>query len=222
MQMQFPTDVAFGPFAHLYRWVTDNPIWLANSARLLDDLPAHALPAVIVDLGAGPGNSALALALRFPSAHIIALDLSLPMLLMAQQKRRAHGGARLAPLQADVFRLPLADASVDAVTGHSFLYLLPDVVQALAEVHRVLRPGGRVAFLEPQAVAPVWGWLWQQPSLPFILSIIMWRVYSRLHRRFHRGELAALLRQAGFQSVHTEVALGNFALFGRGQKPQSP
>lgn len=219
--MQFSIDVAFKPFARLYRWMTDNPIWLANSARLLDGLHIAA-PQVILDLGAGPGNSAQALGQSYPSAHLIALDLSWPMLLLAQKRSQLQRcSAYLSPLQANVFAIPLADASVDAVTGHSFLYLLPDLPLALAEIYRVMKPGGAVAFLEPHAGHVRWDWLWRQSSLPFVLSIVLWRIYSRLHRRFHQAELKTQLQQAGFQTVHTEVTLGNFALFGRAQKPKS-
>lgn len=222
--MQFYPEVAFGLFARFYTWMTANPIWLRNSTRLLADVPQGGVPLRIVDLGAGPGNSAMAMGQERPQALLIAVDISAAMVQLAHRNRTLARWSiqRLAPVQADVFRLPFASASVDAVTAHSFLYLLPNVKAALAEVHRVLKPGGSVAFLEPLAASPQWGWLLRQPSLPFVLSILLWRLYSSLHRRFSQADLADLLWQAGFQQVHTEVTLGNFALFGRGRKPGPP
>lgn len=219
--MQFPNDFAFGYFAHFYAWMTVNPIWLANSSRLLDDLPDADTPVHVLDLGAGPGNSALAMGADHPQRSFIALDLAFPMAMLAQQTRVNVGWSphRLTPLQADAFHLPLADASVDAVTAHSFLYMLPSVEEALAEAYRVLRPGGVAAFLEPNAGRPDWAWLLRQPSFPFILSIGLWRIFSRIHRRFSPATLETALNQAGFHRVRTEATLGNFGIFGRGQKP---
>lgn len=219
--MQFPIVQAFTYFARLYAWMTDNPIWLGNSDRLLADLGAPAAPISVLDLGAGPGNSALAMGRSRPGASFIAFDLSFAMLELAQRTRRqaqwpAH---RLIPLQGDAQRIPLAANQLHAVTGHSFLYLLPRPDLVLAEAYRVLRPGGVVAFLEPRAGAADWSWLWRQRSVPFILSIVLWRLYSRLHRRFCADELEAALSQAGFRQVRTEATLGNFALFARGYKP---
>jgi ubiquinone/menaquinone biosynthesis C-methylase UbiE len=218
--MQFPNDFTFGYFARFYTWMTENPIWLANCARLLEDLPIGASVRVL-DLGAGPGNSALAMGADHPQRSFIALDLVFSMTMLAQRTRVKAGWPpnRLVPLQADVFHLPLADESVDAVTAHSFLYMLPNVEGALAEAYRVLRPGGVVAFLEPRAGTPDWGWLAQQPSFPFILSIGLWRIFSRIHRRFSPVALEMALNRAGFHQVRTEATLGNFGIFGRGQKP---
>jgi ubiquinone/menaquinone biosynthesis C-methylase UbiE len=219
--MQFPNDFTFGYFARFYAWMTENPIWLANSARLLEDLANAGASIRVLDLGAGPGNSALALGRHHPQRSFIALDLSLPMLELVHHTRMGAGWPlhRLVPLQADAFRLPLADASVDVVTAHSFLYMLPQVDGALAEAYRVLRPGGSVAFLEPRAGTPDWGWLLRQPSFPFILSIVLWRIFSQLHRRFSSTALETALYRAGFYRVRTEDTLGKFGLFGRGQKP---
>jgi ubiquinone/menaquinone biosynthesis C-methylase UbiE len=122
-------------------------------------------------------------------------------------------------LRGDANRLPLDDGVVDVVTGHSFLYLLPDYAVALAEVHRVLRPQGYVAFLEPHAGVLDWHWLWRQHSAGLQISLSLWRVYSWLHRRFTAERLAAALAAGGFVRVKTEVTLGGFGLFARGRKP---
>lgn len=214
-------DVIFDVGSWLYAWMTGNPVWHANAAHLLDlSLPEQA-GRLILDLGAGPGNSALAMRAQQPNARFIAFDLAQQMLELAQQNRLQAGASAqsLLPVRGDALHLPFPTATVDIVTGHSFLYLLPNYRGVLAEAFRVLRPGGYVSFLEPRAGTVDWSWLWQQRSTGLHISLTLWRVYSWLHRRFSAPMLAAALAEAGFQMITTEVTLGRFGIFGRGRKP---
>jgi ubiquinone/menaquinone biosynthesis C-methylase UbiE len=214
-------DVIFDFGAWAYAGMTANPIWLANCARLLDEVPLTIGQFCVLDLGAGPGISTLTMGERRPSANFVAFDLAEQMLDLAHRNRAKAGWSskRLALLRGDAHHLPL-DASVfDVVTGHSFLYLLPDFGTVLSEVHRVLRPGGHIAFLEPHAGVLDWQWLWRQRSPGLQISLSLWRVYSWLHRRFTAERLAAALAASGFTNVQTEVTLGGFGLFARGRKP---
>jgi ubiquinone/menaquinone biosynthesis C-methylase UbiE len=213
-------DVIFDFGAWAYASMTGNPIWLANCARLLDEVPTTAGQFCVLDLGAGPGISTLTMGQRRPTANLIAFDLAQQMLDLARSNRTRAGWSskRLALLRGDAQYLPLDDGGVDVVTGHSFLYLLPDFGAVLAEVHRVLRPGGYVAFLEPHAGVLDWHWLWRQRSVGLQVSLSLWRVYSWLHRRFTAERLATTLVTAGFANVQTEVTLGGFGLFARGRK----
>jgi ubiquinone/menaquinone biosynthesis C-methylase UbiE len=213
-------DLIFDFGSWLYATMTTNSVWMANSAQLLDAVPPQADGITVLDLGAGPGNSALAMGERRPDARIIAFDLAQQMLQLAVSNRAAAGWSarRMAIVGGDALRLPLPDASVDAVTGHSFLYLLPDAPGVLCEAYRVLRPGGQVAFLEPH-VGPVdWAWLGRQQSAGLQSSLTLWRVYSWLHHRFTPELLAASLRAAGFMEPIMEVTLGGFGIFGRAHK----
>lgn len=216
----FTHDVIFDFGSWIYAWMTGNPIWHANSARLLADVPADQGALWVLDLGAGPGNSALAMGAARPTARFIALDLAQQMLDLAQHNRLQNGwsASRLTAVRGDAMHLPLPEGVVDVVTGHSFLYLLPDYNAVLSEAFRVLRPGGYVAFLEP-AVGPVdWQWLWRQRSTGLHISLTLWRFYSWLHRRFAPACLERALTGAGFHNVTTEVTLGGFGIFGRAQK----
>jgi SAM-dependent methyltransferase len=130
-------------------------------------------------------------------------------------RRARHRAARvqvvLPLLRADARHLPVRDGALDGATGHSLLYLLPDPAAALAEVARTVRPGGRVAFLEPAATpGTLGGALRAGPR--FAASMALWRVMSGLHRRFDPPGLAALLAGAGFRDVRVEPALGGFGL----------
>jgi ubiquinone/menaquinone biosynthesis C-methylase UbiE len=213
-------DLIFDFGAWLYAGMTTNPIWLANSARLLEGIPASATPLTVLDLGGGPATSALAMGEQRPDARLICFDLAPQMLDLALRNRAAAGWSptRLSLVRGNALSLPLADGSLAVVTGHSFLYLVGDAPQVLREVQRALRPGGQIAFLEPHAGPPDWAWLGRQPSWGLQLSLSLWRIYSWVHRRFSADELTTLFLEAGFQDVTTEVTLGGFGLIGRGRK----
>jgi phosphatidylethanolamine/phosphatidyl-N-methylethanolamine N-methyltransferase len=95
-----------------------------------------------LELGAGTGKN-------FPyyeqSARVLALDLAWPML--ARARRRLRPPIR-ALLVADAAYLPLRDASLDTVTATFVCCVQPDPRPVLAEIARVLRPGGQVLLLE--------------------------------------------------------------------------
>jgi len=106
-------------------------------------------PPVILDVCTGTGDLAMAVLSRSPEARVIGCDFCRPMLARAAAK---FAGARLAPrvtlLEADAQALPVADASVDAVTCAFGLRNLADPRRGLAEMRRVVRPGGQVVLLE--------------------------------------------------------------------------
>lgn len=209
----------FHLFSFVYAWMNSNPTWLANSTRLLDPIDADRSINVL-DLGAGPGNSSLAMGRRRINAHFIAFDLAESMVLRALKSRIRAGWTceRLAPVHGNAEKLPFAEHSLGAVTAHSFLYLLPDYRTVLAEAERVLEPGGLVAFLEPHAGQVSWSWLLMQTDIRVVISLSLWRLYSWMHRRFSAEEIQILLEEYGFISVKTEPTLGGFGLFVWGRK----
>lgn len=129
-------------------------------ARLLEALDYYAegradaaqAPAVVVDLGCGPGTAARAMQARWPKARVLALDLALPML----QAQAGAGGlartlARLLPgagaptparVCADARALPLADHSVDLLFSNLCLQWVEDLPAVFAGFRRALKPGG--------------------------------------------------------------------------------
>lgn len=97
----------------------------------------------ILELGCGPGDLWLENRERIPAGWDITLsDLSSGMLEQAKSNlRNAQRRFRLAAIDAQA--IPFADASFDGVIANHMLYHVPDRSQALAELRRVLRPGGR-------------------------------------------------------------------------------
>jgi arsenite methyltransferase len=102
---------------------------------------------IALDVGSGPGNVTASLARAAgPEGFALGVDISEPMLARAVS---AEAGPQVGFLRADAQQLPLRDETVDAVVSIAMLQLIPNPAAALAEMVRVLRPGGRMAVMVP-------------------------------------------------------------------------
>jgi ubiquinone/menaquinone biosynthesis C-methylase UbiE len=216
----------FGVFARVYAWFTAQAAWRGSCALLATHLAApHADQALtVVDLGCGPGVSTLEMARRRPDARYIGLDRAAQMLAQARSRERQAGlgASHIHWLHADASTLPFLSDSIDALTGHSFLYLLgqPRRARVLVEMERVLRPGGRVVLMEPSAQPATLGQILRVSADPrHLVSVLLWRPFSRLHLRYTPELLRSTLRQSGFVEVRVEEVLGGLGLMASGQKP---
>src|SRR3954469_12098066 len=104
----------------------------------LDAQPADA----VVDIGCGPGFYVAALAGQ--AASVTGIDPSSSMLAVAAHKTQGHRNVTLR--EGDATALPLDEASMDRALSVQVFEYVADVPAALAEIHRVLRPGGRVVL----------------------------------------------------------------------------
>ncbi len=204
--------LAFGLAAPLYSFLTAHETWRASCRALGALVPGRR----VLDLGVGPGTSALEMARDDGAKVHLGLDRSGQMLRRAARAARSRR-ASLPLIRADGMALPVRDGALDGVTGHSLLYLLPDPVAALAEVRRVLRRGGRAAFLEPRA-----GRLPLRTTFSggarCAASLLLWRVMSRLHARFDEAELAALLERAGLRHARAWPVLGGHGVMATAER----
>jgi malonyl-CoA O-methyltransferase len=115
------------------------------AAELLERLAAFRFrPRVVLDLGAGTGRVSAELKRRYPRALVIALDLAPGMLREARRHQRLW--RRFERLCADALRVPLRAGSVDLVFSSLMLQWCEPLATPLAEVRRVLAPGGFFAF----------------------------------------------------------------------------
>lgn len=104
---------------------------------------------VALDIGCGPGSITASLAEAVGLDGLaLGVDISEPMLARAV---RGPAGLQTMFLRADAQRLPLRNNTVDAITSIAVLQLIPDPTAALAEMARVLKPGGRLAVMVPTA-----------------------------------------------------------------------
>lgn len=206
-------------------------VWRNRTAKRLAPILQRS-GALVLDLCCGTGDLALALS-RGATARIVGADFAHPMLLRAMEKcssgpadlgspERAARGPGANPkmrfLEADALRLPLPDGSFDLVATAFGFRNLANYEAGLAEIRRVLKPGGTLAILEftepPDNLAgDIYRWYFRR-VLPQIGGIISGdrSAYSYLpksvSRFFQPQELAELLKSTGYGSV--EYALWTF------------
>lgn len=123
----------------------------------------------VLDVGCGKGRFARVLAERHPQAEIWGLDISVPMLKFAPPEVRTCA--------ASMTELPFADAVFDAAYATESLEHAVEIPRAVAEICRVVKPGGRIVVIDKNAEQ--WGRL-ETPE---------WEKW------FHRRELERLLRR---------------------------
>ena len=145
-------------------------------------------------LDAGCGGGLVARELAAAGAGVVGIDRSLGSLGVA---RRAVG-APFRPAQGRLERLPFATGSFDAVVAADVLEHLPDLPAAVAELARVLAPGG--SFLFDTINRTPWAWFTAVFGLEQVLRIVPrgthdWRLFIR------PAELDRLLRRAGLEPV---------------------
>lgn len=215
------TRFFFDRVAPIYRWLTNNPMWQASLHEMTRHFPPSQARVTVLDVGCGHGNSARMFMQLRPDCRVIGVDFSAVMLAMA---RHLSSGLAEPPvwLQGDVLHLPLPDNSVDAVAGHSVYYMLGDQARFLAEVMRVLRPGGRVILLDPAERPFPLDILRQRKGVRISLAVMSWHGVSRMHRRYTLEDMAQRLTQAGFARVLTEKAVEGYGVLSRGEKPYAP
>jgi SAM-dependent methyltransferase len=193
-------------------WTTMAPEWdrlRPDVEEMKPDLTARLLNGVrplagqrVLELGAGTGELALRLAAAAgPDGSVLASDIADGMVEVLRRHLAGHTTIEVDRIDAN--DIPLPDDSVDVVVFRMGLMLIPVPEVALHEIHRVLRPGGRVGIA-------VWG---TAPANPWMTSVGM---AAMMHGLVQGGppvgpggpfsladhdELAALVRNAGFTDI---------------------
>jgi ubiquinone/menaquinone biosynthesis C-methylase UbiE len=144
-----PESIPF-PFSRLYLLaVARSKFFRTLYATVAEEVSAQLREGVVLDAACGPGDLAIKLAGLRPGLKIWGVDLSRDMVrLAARQAAASPHGARLRFERADVARLPFAEAAFDAAVSTVSLHHWRRPGQALAELHRVLKPYGFVLLCD--------------------------------------------------------------------------
>jgi demethylmenaquinone methyltransferase/2-methoxy-6-polyprenyl-1,4-benzoquinol methylase len=172
--------------------------------RLLLQELENTIPAdgVVLDLASGTGDLAFGAASRMTGGAVVGLDVSRRMLQLASRRRRLGRVEHVQFCYGSIAQLPYANATADAVTAGYALRNAPELHTALAEIARVLKPGGRVYALDfYRPAALVWrrlfvgylrgagnlvGWLWHREPVAYgyiaasIEHFVSWQSFSEV------------------------------------------
>lgn len=111
----------------------------------------------VLDVGVGPGLLAAEMAAEVgPQGRVCGIDVSASMLAIAATRANVPGGPVIELEQASANRLPYGAESFDVVVSTQVLEYVDDVLGALVEMRRVVRPGGRVVLLDTDWGSIVW------------------------------------------------------------------
>jgi demethylmenaquinone methyltransferase/2-methoxy-6-polyprenyl-1,4-benzoquinol methylase len=185
--------------------------WRARAIRSLG-LTGQEL---ILDLCTGTADLAIAARNARPSAaRVVGVDFAGAMLKVGADKiRRGRLAGEIALVRGDVMRIPVADASMDAVTIAFGIRNVEDAQVACRDMHRVLKPGGRVAILEfAMPTAPLIRAAYSSyfhHILPRIGGLVSSHAaYGYLPESVSAfatpGEFTELLRKSGFSDVSAD------------------
>jgi SAM-dependent methyltransferase len=110
----------------------------------------------VLDLGCGAGTDTLVAAQMVgPRGHVVGIDMTPEMLGKARAAAEEMGVANIELIEGEIEQLPLPDESVDVVISNGVIDLVPDKDVVFAEIHRVLRPGGRIQLADVTIQRPV-------------------------------------------------------------------
>ena len=157
----------------------------------------------LLDLASGTGDPAVALAGRVgPTGHVVVTDLAPQMIAIAQENTARAGLRNLSFDVVDAHALPYPEVTFDRVTCRLGVMFFWDCRRALAEVRRVLKPGGVASFV-------AWGPIEQNEYLRVVMEPFTKRQplpalapgAPQPYRFGAAGSLSAELRAAGFSEI---------------------
>src|SRR6266481_4463918 len=169
---------------------------------------AHLRPGLrVLDLASGVGDPALSIAAEVaPAGRVTATDLGPGMMSLAEELARKKGITNIEFREANAESLPFADESYDVLTCRFGIMFFPDLRKALRECLRVLKPGGRAAFV-------VWG-KGDQPFFTATAAVVLKNLPGpppppdpdgpSMFMFGERGRFRRALESAGFSTVTEE------------------
>ena len=145
-------DSLFEHFAWLYIFCREK-LFRDDTQRMIRALWPKGCPAPgekVIELGCGPGFYSCGLAERFREISVVGVDRSPSQLKWAREKRDTLGQNNCRFQSDNVLELSFPDTSFDVLIASRLFTVLPNRRRAVAEMYRVLRPGGRCFIAEPR------------------------------------------------------------------------
>lgn len=205
----------------LFTWRLDER-WRKKAAKIC----LEGNPKLVMDLCTGTGD----LAIRFaktagPGTEIIGYDYSQPMLDIAAQKALKKGAPGIRFMLGDAAAMPFPDGHFDSIgiafAFRNLTYKNSDQKKFLAEIFRVLKPGGKFVIVESsQPKNPAWRFLFRVYTKTMVYYIGSWISGNKTAYRYlansvidyyNPEEVAALLMGAGFAEVKHYPQIGGVA-----------
>ena len=163
---------------------------------------------VVLDIASGTGEPGLTIASLVKDGKVILTDLAEEMLEIAKENALLKGLNNIETIACDVSDIPFVANSFDAISCRFGFMFFPDMLQAAKEMHRVLKPGGRIATA-----------VWNVPEKNFWITTMTDTINKHIQlqvpppgspgmfRCGKEGLMEDVLRQAGFKNISvTEVS----------------
>lgn len=201
---------------------TATPLNLAKRAALMGSYlePGRCR---VIDCGCGEGTYVEELMRRY---DVDCMGFEYVERKVAQASRNPAVASRV--VQADIENIPFDDARFDVAIVNEVLEHVPSEPKALVEIHRILAPGGKLIVLSPNRWFPfeTHGVLWKGtdkvvprfvPFIPYVPVAAGSRVFRYWARNYWQGELASIVRAAGFKIVDRNWIWQTFENISRSQ-----
>lgn len=180
--------------------------WFQYTQQLtvgLMDLSPHSK---VLDVGCGTGFAVLMLGSMLTSGKACGVDISEEMISQAKAKVSQELGDRVEFQQACSDNIPYPSEEFDFIMCTNSFHHYPDPLLALAEMRRLLKPGGQLIILDNAVDRSIYTWLWDR----------VLRLIETGHVRYYRSwEIGDMLRQAGYEPVELKHLKNEFMKHGK-------
>lgn len=196
-------------------WDILGPIYNRHITRALEDLYDHVASCVrlkeggrLLDVGTGPGHTALKAAMLNPNALVTGVDFSAMQVCCARRLGRRLNVPNCRFVRADALHLPFADSTFDAATSVGSIKHWGDALQGLREMFRVVKPTGTVVVAETdkEASEADIGLFMERFTAWYVKKgIAAWGTRRIVFgQSYSEAQIVSFMEQAGFTRMHAE------------------